>query len=272
MSYNPAVALEFFKAAGTPTDVGCSTVIFAENEAESALLRRRSRIYLLLDGEVSLLAGLKVIATVRAGEIFGEMAAITHAPRSATAVAQTDCRVIALDDAELKTALERKPAFALMLMSMLIARLRESIARLTAAGTLGEGAGLHEAAAFDAERLAELVSGLANDPPIYAYLSRSVRKRSRSASDASSAWANFGLSATSARNTWRVMACSSQSVSATALARRGDWSTRAASPKAPPGPRRSTTRPLMETATRPRITAYMRIAFWPSVRIWRPCW
>jgi CRP-like cAMP-binding protein len=166
MSYNPAVALEFFKAAGTPTDVARSTVIFAENEAESALLRRRSRIYLLLDGEVSLLAGLKVIATVRAGEIFGEMAAITHAPRSATAVAQTDCRVIALDDAELKTALERKPAFALMLMSVMLARLRETIARLRAASALSGDEAIKESAVFNTKLLADMVRGLSDDPPV----------------------------------------------------------------------------------------------------------
>ena len=140
MSYDRKVALDFFKSAGKPTDIPKGEVIFQEKDTERRLLRQRSKIYLLLDGEVGLLAGLKPIATVRMGEIFGELAAITHAPRSATAVARTDCKVIALDDKQLEKALEQQPAFALMLMSMLIGRLRETIARATAAGTLPEGA------------------------------------------------------------------------------------------------------------------------------------
>ena len=175
MSYDPAIALDFFRAAGKPANLPKSTVIFAEQADASSFFRKANpKIYFLLDGEVGLSAARKPIGAVRKGEIFGEMAALTHAPRSATATASTDCSVIALDAAEFERGLEGKPAFALMLMSMLIARLRETIARLTATGALGEGAGLHESAAFDAERLAELVSGLANDPPIYYQQGRQI--------------------------------------------------------------------------------------------------
>jgi len=167
VSYDAAVALDFFRAAGTPADVPAGKAIFSEKEGRSFFGKGSSKIYFLLDGEVSLLAGSKAIGGVRKGEIFGELAAITSAPRTATAMAKTDCTVIALGHEELERGLEAKPDFALMLMSVLIARLRDTIARLTADGALGEGAGLHESAAFDAERLAELVSGLAGDPPIY---------------------------------------------------------------------------------------------------------
>jgi CRP/FNR family cyclic AMP-dependent transcriptional regulator len=174
MSYDRKVALDFFRSAGKPTDIPKGEVIFQEKDTERRLLRQRSKIYLLLDGEVGLLAGLKPIATVRMGEIFGELAAITHAPRSATAVARTDCKVIALDDKQLEKALEQQPGFALMLMSMLIGRLRETIARATAAGTLPEGVELEESAAFDAKRLQELVNGLSNDPPVFYQQGRQI--------------------------------------------------------------------------------------------------
>ncbi|HEX7219051.1 MAG TPA: cyclic nucleotide-binding domain-containing protein, partial [Burkholderiales bacterium] len=111
---------------------------------------------------------------VKLGEIFGELAAITQAPRTATAVAKTDCKLIALDDAELEGALAKKPAFALMLMSILIARLRETIARLTAAGALAKGDEWQEAVAFDPKRLTELVSGLSNDAPLYFQQGRQI--------------------------------------------------------------------------------------------------
>ena len=51
---------------------------------------------------------------------FGELAAITQSPRSATAVAKGACEVIALDDREFQSGLRKKPGFALMLMSMMV--------------------------------------------------------------------------------------------------------------------------------------------------------
>ena len=108
MSYDPAVALDFFKAAGKPTDVKQAQVIFAEKETNR--LFQRSKIYFVLDGEVSLVAGKKCWAACRKGEIFGEMAALTHAPRSATAVAKTDSTLIALDDQESIARSRRRPA------------------------------------------------------------------------------------------------------------------------------------------------------------------
>jgi CRP-like cAMP-binding protein len=172
VSYDPAIALDFFKSAGKPASVAKSAVIFSEKEARG--LFGRSKIYLLLAGEVNLLAAGTPIATVKLGEIFGELAAITQAPRTATAVAKTDCKLIALDDAELEGALAKKPAFALMLMSILIARLRETIARLTAAGALAKGDEWQEAVAFDPKRLTELVSGLSNDAPLYFQQGRQI--------------------------------------------------------------------------------------------------
>jgi CRP-like cAMP-binding protein len=67
----------------------------------------------------------------------------------------------------------RKPDFALMLMSMLIGRLRDTIARLTASGKLAPEA-TEESAAFDPKRLQELVSGLSSDPPVYYQSGRQV--------------------------------------------------------------------------------------------------
>jgi CRP/FNR family transcriptional regulator, cyclic AMP receptor protein len=175
MSYDPAVALDFFKSAGKPTSVAKSSMIFAEKESGKGLFSSRgSKIYLLLAGEVSLLAAQKPIATVKIGEIFGELAAITQAPRTATAIAATDCKLIALDDSELEAALEKKPAFALMLMSILIGRLRETIARLTAAGALEKGTEWQEAVAFDRARIEALVRGLSSDPPLYFQQGRQI--------------------------------------------------------------------------------------------------
>jgi CRP/FNR family cyclic AMP-dependent transcriptional regulator len=174
MSYDPAVALDFFRSAGKPANIGKTKTIFSEKEGRALFGKAHSKIYFLLDGEVSLLHGGKPIGAVKKGEIFGEMAAITHAPRSATAVAKTDCTLIALDDAELERGLQTKPAFGLMLMSVLIGRLRETIAKLKAAGAPAESYEGPESAAFDKKRLEELVSGLASDAPIYYQQGRQI--------------------------------------------------------------------------------------------------
>lgn len=165
--YSPAVALDFFKAAGKPEKVAQGSTFFAENDKAGPLFFMRDKMYLLLDGEVDLVARRKSIGRVKKGEIFGEMASLTHAPRSASAVAKTACLVIALDDKQFRSGLQKKPDFALMLMSIMIGRLRETIARLAEQTTLRGAAVLKEAAVFDPRRLTELAEGLSDDPPIY---------------------------------------------------------------------------------------------------------
>jgi CRP-like cAMP-binding protein len=165
--YIPGVALEFFKAAGKPEKVPAGKAFFSENEKARPLLFMRDKMYLLLDGEVDLVARRKTIGTVRKGQIFGEMASITHAPRSASAVAKTACRVIALDDRQFHKGLQKKPDFALMLMSIMIGRLRETLARLAEQTSLRADAVQKESVVFDPQRLAELADGLGSDAPVY---------------------------------------------------------------------------------------------------------
>ena len=165
--YSPAIALEFFKVAGKPEKIAPGEVIFAEHDRARPFLFMRDKMYLLLQGEVELVAGRKVIGTIAKGGIFGEMASITHAPRTASAVAKTACRVLSLDDRQFHEGLKEEPAFALMLMSMLIGRLRETTARLAAAGALKGDALRKESTVFDPARLAELAEGISDDVPVY---------------------------------------------------------------------------------------------------------
>ena len=151
--YDPAVALDFFRSAGKPQTLAKGTTIFSENRKGMPSLP--DRIYLLLEGEVGILANDERIATIRDGEIFGEMASMGQMPRSASAVAERDCRVIGLDDRQFRAELRRKPGFALMLMSIMVSRLRDTIARLGAAASPAD-AGSREAAVLDKELLADL--------------------------------------------------------------------------------------------------------------------
>ena len=165
-TYDPAIALAFFKAAGKPELIAEGAKIFAENERDVPFLRR-NKVYYLLKGEVGLVAGRRSLGRVRPGEIFGEMAVISGAPRSASAIANTACRVIALDDREFQTGLRKTPEFAVMLMSVMIHRLRARIAEMKQQSALSADAELKESAAFAPGVLTKLVEGLADDPPVF---------------------------------------------------------------------------------------------------------
>lgn len=155
--YNPAVAMEFFRNGGKPETFPAGAVIFAENEKASRLLLKRDKMYLLLEGQVHLVSGGTVIGTVKVGEIFGEMTAITDSPRSATAVAKTACRALSIDEKGFQGALQKKPEFALMLMGLMIARLRATLARSRGAQAQ-QAAG--ESSVFDKGMLVALAKGL----------------------------------------------------------------------------------------------------------------
>src|SRR5437867_8653408 len=78
--YDPAMATEFFSSSGKTETVAKGAMIFAENEKGSRLLLRRDKMYLLLDGEVTLTAKNKVIGKIGKGEIFGEMRRSARCP------------------------------------------------------------------------------------------------------------------------------------------------------------------------------------------------
>ena len=156
--YIPYIAREFFESAGKHEDVPAGSVFFAENEKASRILLKRDKMYLLLEGQVGLAARGKAIGAVKVGEIFGEMAAISDSPRSATAVAKSDCRVLCLDDKGFYSALQKKPEFALMMLGSMIVRLRGMIARLSGVPSASEVK--ESPRVFDKTLLASLTSGL----------------------------------------------------------------------------------------------------------------
>jgi CRP/FNR family cyclic AMP-dependent transcriptional regulator len=156
--YIPAVARSFFESAGKEEEVPAGTVFFSENEKASRLFLKRDKMYYLLSGRVALVAKGKQIGEPKVGEIFGEMAAISDSPRSATAVAKSECRVISLDDKGFATALSKKPEFALMMLGTMIMRLRGMIAKLSGvpSGTQTK----EQSRVFDKNLLATMVKGL----------------------------------------------------------------------------------------------------------------
>jgi len=154
-----AAALDFFRTSGVAENVDTGTNLFVEDEKAGLFSFGKTRkMYLLLEGEVNLIAANKLIGVVKPGEIFGEMAAISDSPRSATAVAQSACRVISLDDKGFATALSKKPEFALMMLGTMIMRLRGMIAKLSGVPTGTQPR--EQSRVFDKSLLASMVKGL----------------------------------------------------------------------------------------------------------------
>ncbi|MFC1504512.1 Crp/Fnr family transcriptional regulator [Spirochaetota bacterium] len=98
-------------------------IIFKEGE-------EANNLYLLVEGEVEILKKIKnaqkVLAVTQKGDIFGEMAVVDQKPRSATAIAKTDCRVIAINHESLEQIIQTTPEFSLKLIRLLSQKLRQS--------------------------------------------------------------------------------------------------------------------------------------------------
>jgi len=81
-------------------------------------------MYIVKEGVVDLMYRGKLLATVEKGGIFGEMALIDFLPRSATAVAKSDCVLVPVDEKHFSRLVQETPAFALQVMRVLVQRLR----------------------------------------------------------------------------------------------------------------------------------------------------
>jgi CRP-like cAMP-binding protein len=87
-------------------------------------------MYAIADGEVEVMAEGNVVDTLTAGDLFGEMAIIDRQPRSADTVAKTDCHILKIDEKKFLFMTDHTPRFALQVMRLVAARLRERMADL----------------------------------------------------------------------------------------------------------------------------------------------
>jgi CRP-like cAMP-binding protein len=151
--YNPILARMCFESFGTAETVAEGQSFFSENEMSS-------KMYLLIEGEVHLRRGARSLDVVKRDEIFGEMATITRAARSASAVARSACRALSLDPQQLRRAMEQTPEFGLMLLNVMIHRLRLTVSMLSMTRSLPDWKGAAETRVFDDRLLVALRNAL----------------------------------------------------------------------------------------------------------------
>jgi CRP/FNR family cyclic AMP-dependent transcriptional regulator len=104
--------------AGAPVkEFKTGDIIFRQGDAAT-------EFYVVQSGKVDIRLGNRLLGTVGDRDIFGEMALIDAAPRSATAVAATDVRLVAVGEKQFLFMVSQTPHFALNVMRTLARRLR----------------------------------------------------------------------------------------------------------------------------------------------------
>jgi CRP/FNR family transcriptional regulator, cyclic AMP receptor protein len=101
----------------TTRPVKAGAVIFQEGDKADGL-------FIIKSGQVGIRLGNRTLAELDANSIFGEMALIDDAPRSATAVAVTDVELVPVSEKQFLFLVSQTPFFALKVMRVLARRLR----------------------------------------------------------------------------------------------------------------------------------------------------
>ncbi len=83
-------------------------------------------LYIVAEGQVNIVMGEQILETVEAGGMLGEIALIDDKPRSADAVARTDCLLTQVSRQHFLALIQRTPLFALQVMRVMADRLRRA--------------------------------------------------------------------------------------------------------------------------------------------------
>jgi CRP-like cAMP-binding protein len=81
-------------------------------------------MFVLIEGHADVLVGDEVVESAGPGAILGEMALVDHAPRSATVIARTECRLHPIDVERFNTLIQKTPDFARHVMKVMADRIR----------------------------------------------------------------------------------------------------------------------------------------------------
>lgn len=81
--------------------------------------------FVILSGSVAIKRNNRKIATLGAGDVVGELSLLDHGPRTATAVCETDCTLLVIDQRRFIGVLDDVPAISHKLMAALATRIRE---------------------------------------------------------------------------------------------------------------------------------------------------
>jgi len=85
--------------------------------------------FVILEGEAKVMRHGRKIASLGAGDAFGELALLEKAPRNSTIIAETDMELVVLGQREFAGLIDEVPGFARKLLAGMAKRLRDADAR-----------------------------------------------------------------------------------------------------------------------------------------------
>jgi CRP/FNR family cyclic AMP-dependent transcriptional regulator len=116
------ISVDLFRHSET-VDFSAGQTIFEAEEVGTTM-------YVISEGEVELRIGSNILETAGPGLIFGEMALVDQSPRSAAAVAKTNCKLVPVDQRRFEFLVQQTPFFSLQVMRIMADRLRRTNVRI----------------------------------------------------------------------------------------------------------------------------------------------
>lgn len=104
--------------AASEIDEPAGTVLVREGDLGREL-------YILVGGTARVSRGGRKIAEMGPGDFFGELAFLSHAPRSATVTSTSDTRLMILGPRELEVLISQEPRIGIKMLGVVAKRLRE---------------------------------------------------------------------------------------------------------------------------------------------------
>ena len=114
------LAFELFKDSDKKQELKTGQFVFEAGETGDMM-------YVVLDGQIEIVANGKVVNTINPGDVFGEMALVDNSPRSADARAGKPSVIVPVDKFNFIYYVEHSPLFALEVMSTMAERLRDRL-------------------------------------------------------------------------------------------------------------------------------------------------
>ncbi len=109
--------IHLFQNSSNFDTFGPGRIIFEQGQSGDLM-------YIVKEGEVEIRTDNKSVGKVSAGEMLGEMVLITGEVRSATAIAKTECKLVAINKDRFNFLLQNTLYFANSIMQIMAFRLR----------------------------------------------------------------------------------------------------------------------------------------------------
>lgn len=107
-----------------PSSIAGQTQFFARGQTIFNQGDAGEIMYVVVDGQVELYVDHESVERVGRDGLIGELALVDAAPRSASAIARTDCKLLPVSRKQFTVLVQDRPEFALHIMRVMAGRLR----------------------------------------------------------------------------------------------------------------------------------------------------